>query len=710
MDSQIGLSIYDGAFQNADINFYMKSPKLTLNVLPLKLTEQKKQFSFYSENSENEDLSPLQPHELPGYLQNSVQETLYTSFESDEKADYNITISFNESHDFAKQYMNHKIYRWFCGRSRLISRDFVKNTILYYKKETDKRYHIARFDRYKIRAGYGRFTDGFELTIMYRGVMSAWMKPVYEYPGSSEDFRWVIYKGEVVKYEKIMEQEGADRNEIFPVINRDVARTLELPKNYYKAENKLKRHSEHIDRFYEKFICDEDFTGEFKPDPDGFLRIEDKEHQKLNPDAANLLFGGGVTKRDPFYGMLEGGPYKPPAVSHIELLFIFAESDRKKTANRLYKAFKKGSGSFRGLNSFARIPVHHSKDYITFSNTENPLPEIREQLRQLPRKEGVTYGAIYISPISRDDPDRDRHRVYYRVKEELLKYDITSQVIDRTSVYDPSFSYYLPNISVALIAKLNGIPWTLQKKKRKELVIGIGAFRPAGRRKTYLGSAFCFSNSGDFRGFDSFTADDTLKLAGSFQKAIKRFRDENNEIERVNLHFYKKINRRESRILMDSLRELNLDIPMVILTIHKSGSKDLVLTDRSADHYLPVSGTWMRSGSRQFLLCNNSRYNIGTEKIKSFPYPVKIYADEAGSHVPEDYSEYKQWLEDRLSDDEYAEELMLQVYQFSRLNWQTVSVKSLPVTVRYPEMVAKKFPFFDGDVIPEFGKQNFWFL
>jgi hypothetical protein len=54
--------------------------------------------------------------------------------------------------------------------------------------------------------------------------------------------------------------------------------------------------------------------------------------------------------------------------------------------------------------------------------------------------------------------------------------------------------------------------------------------------------------------------------------------------------------------------------------------------------------------------------------------------------------------------------LIDQVYQFSRMYWKSVRQQNLPVTIKYPEMVAKMVPHFDGVEIPDFGKDNLWFL
>ena len=693
----------------------MPSSSLSLNVIPLTIPESSKQFSFFKQKPDNIHAIPLNPWEMPSDLSDIYRDPLYTDFSIHDSADTTITVRFDESRKFASHFLNNRIYHWFKGKARLRGRNFIRNNVLYVtlKDKTDT--DTAAFDRFTLRASYGRLTDGFELTVMYSGTTSVLLTSVYEYDGPTTDIKNVAYDGAVYRYEDVMEMPHVDRSTVYPVINREISQRLQLSQPAWKRINKLKRHTDKIDWFYDNYIMHADFQKLFKPSEEGFMAVPDEKAGRLNPGAATLCFGNGITGRDPYQGLKTGGPYQPPSVSHMELFFIVADKDKSRLGNDLFKYLKNGKDSMAGLRSFARMPLHFSENHILFQNSDNPLPEIRKQIRNRSFNDDITYGAIYISPIHRDDPDPKKHRVYYRVKEELLKYGITSQVIHEDSITNSNFGYFLPNISTAMTAKLGGIPWTLQQPAKKELVIGVGAYRPNKLRKRYLGSAFCFTSSGDFRGFNSFSEDDHIKLAGSFQKAIKRFHRENDGMERLIIHFYKRMNREESNLIRNVLKELNLDIPIVVLTIHKTGSRDLVLTDRDKQHRLPLSGTWMRSGRNQFLLCNNTRFDNSNEKLKAHPFPIKVYIDTAeapsgssaaGSGVNSGSSNQI----DKLNDSAWVEELLEQVYQFSRLNWRSVSIKDLPVTVAYPEMVARKFPYFEGNVIPEFGKHNFWFL
>lgn len=67
-------------------------------------------------------------------------------------------------------------------------------------------------------------------------------------------------------------------------------------------------------------------------------------------------------------------------------------------------------------------------------------------------------------------------------------------------------------------------------------------------------------------------------------------------------------------------------------------------------------------------------------------------------------------FQELLEDDVLIEKLIDQVYQFSRMYWKSVSQQNIPVTIAYPEMVANIFSHFKQDYIPEFGKDNLWFL
>lgn len=79
-------------------------------------------------------------------------------------------------------------------------------------------------------------------------------------------------------------------------------------------------------------------------------------------------------------------------------------------------------------------------------------------------------------------------------------------------------------------------------------------------------------------------------------------------------------------------------------------------------------------------------------------FPVRIRLSKIDNQTDSDIS---------MSD---AFELLNQVYQFSRMYWKSVKQQNLPITIKYPEMVAEIVPHFSEAELPQFGKNNLWFL
>ena len=66
--------------------------------------------------------------------------------------------------------------------------------------------------------------------------------------------------------------------------------------------------------------------------------------------------------------------------------------------------------------------------------------------------------------IAKYDSDYEKRRIYYCIKEMLLTYSYHSQVIFKDNVSKNAFNYFLPNIQIAILAKLEGIPWRLNRQ------------------------------------------------------------------------------------------------------------------------------------------------------------------------------------------------------------------------------------------------------
>ena len=122
-----------------------------------------------------------------------------------------------------------------------------------------------------------------------------------------------------------------------------------------------------------------------------------------------------------------------------------------------------------------------------------------------------------------------------------------------------------------------------------------------------------------------------------------------------------------------------------------------MIFDNNSAEKMPYSGRFVNLGNGTFLLCNNTRYVNFQGKPDSYPFPVKLKI-----RCPNAPETINQTIVTGLID---------QVYQFSRIYWKSVAQQNLPVTIKYPEMVAQIAPHFqDSNVLENIGKDSLWFL
>jgi len=255
----------------------------------------------------------------------------------------------------------------------------------------------------------------------------------------------------------------------------------------------------------------------------------------------------------------------------------------------------------------------------------------------------------------------------------LLEYEITSQVIYCELIFDKKFkSFYYANIAAAILAKVGGIPWKLESEPKDELVVGVGAFK---------------SNEFGIR----YTCNEIKVYVQDFIK-------KKNNLNRVIIHFYKEMSYEEIKPIKDALFHLGYDdIPIFIINVNKTTSKNYIAFDVNSKELIPYSGTILNFAPNKYLLFNDTRYlNAENAKVESYHFPVKLNFQCTKPEL----------LEDKLA----IKEMIDQVYQFICMYWKSVKQQNLPVTVKYPELVAKMFPYFKNNEIPDFGKTNLWFL
>jgi hypothetical protein len=692
---------------------------MQFNLLSFKLPTETVTINLYSEKVEETHPNIVFRDELPALWEENTDtlsecKFLYCSF-TNEQAEckgnkYTAEINLTNTPRFALNYIRHLIYTHFRGRVPAVSYNFVDGVEIWLKATQTK--ETTQFHKFTLNPQHARITDGFELLVTYDGISTVYNTPVSQLSEiQPELFSLVIAGGELAKYKKLTTEQKAQIDSIYPVLSHSLARALNLPERRELNPNKYISTHNQITAFCNNYLFVADFGQVLNIDKSGFIQVSGQKIFKTSYGSNTLLFSGNRTDIAPFNG-LKNGPYQAPAVpnNNVRFFFIFHKNDTAH-ATALFNIFTKGltytdrntgveKTSFPNLAEYIKQPFYTDKNgSITFQNLDTAVQEVRQSLAQKQFIDGCTYVAIYISPIKKDDTTNPHHSIYFQIKETLLDKGITSQAIYKERHNDQYFSFHLPNIAIALLAKLGGIPWRLQDTSKDDLIVGVGAFRSYSIGKKYVGSAFCFRKDGVFQNFDCYRDNDLSKLVAGIRKALMHYVVEHETAERLIIHYYKTMSKKEAQPIIDMLYRLGLNIPVIVVTINKTETQDIVAFDTESTDLMPTSGTVVRVGGNQFLLYNSAKYDetfaAGKGK-KDYPFPIKVKITTADKSCQFDNALFA--------------ELLDQVYKFSRMYWKSVKQQNLPITIKYPEMVAEIVPHFSDAELPPFGKTNLWFL
>lgn len=735
-------------------NYTQSSPKedLHINSILFDFPSEPITFWFSREDRAGVSLTPLSHQLFPSNIETIFpglrnDEKIFTSFTRELDGFEPLSVDFNDSNNYAlvKRYYNREIKHYFAVRDKIVEPTYIGDNQVWLKSNDKQKRAIKGclyYDRYTLKVSYNYAMRTPELVISFDRPAKVYKKPVAdfikEYNDAADPFgenglnptdllsrvlrvtrreKDRSKKYDITRYEKLCraEEKGdkVDFSHIYPVVNNRLAAYLgiegeEETDNPFEKKNRYTKYFAKIQDFCKRFLWNDDFRA-ILPLMEGFTSVTAGRVQ----DASKRLifgknsYGVNVTDVVPQRG-INSGPFLHPQVTNIKLFFI-AHSSQKEEAKELYSCLKNGYGSgnssFSGLSHYLGIPFSIEKG-ISFDSIENPLPEISEALRAKSLDPSDRYIAIYLTPVSKNVKDAQQRVIYYRVKELLLHYDIALQCIEtdkmRTSLaYDQrknrsGFTYTLQNMSIAINAKLGGTPWRIAVPEKRELVIGVGAFKNMDTNVQYIGSAFSFDNTGSFNSFDYFHKDELKELAGSIQDAVLNFRNLIESPSRLILHYYKDMKEADAEIIEKALYEIEVDVPIYVVTINKTESEDFVVFDIGSSDLMPYSGRFVNLGRKTYLLCNNTRYENG-KSPEGYPFPVKMKIK--SPNAP-----------DTLDQNTVAG-LIDQVYQFSRIYWKSVRQQNLPVTIKYPEMVAQIAPYFTGGNLPDnMGRDSLWFL
>ena len=422
---------------------------------------------------------------------------------------------------------------------------------------------------------------------------------------------------------------------------------------------------------------------DFKIEAGGLKNVEQTDLNKVNINENLMLFGKEKTDINAVTGMRDYGIYKPsPKATDVKFIFVYENS---RDANQLYLYLKNGLKHYPGLWSYVGIPIRLSDIKLQYNGTDDLKNKIDNFISENLNDEYYSdLFAIVINPNSsqeKEELDEDEDPTYYTVKRKFLEKGIPTQFIQDKNIHSGSFHYFLPNISIGILAKLGGVPWRLKTKRTDELVIGFNQ-KTIGEHQ-FIGSAVFFSNDGQLGktfGFPETNSETTL--IGNLKSAIEQYiSQKESPPERLVIHYYKPQSGKEQKSIEDLIqKELRLNIPFAIVEINDSKSQMDICFDKDFSMGMPESGTYVRVSKTEYLLFNNTRYQKNPLRSVAEELPIKIaihFADTGGfSH----------------------RDLISQVYEFSRLYWKGLKQRSQPATTIYSKLIAEFTANYNGEL------------
>ncbi len=684
---------------------------LQLNIIPFNAPVPVATFAFYNnlDLAQNPNYFPIFKNDFGDLLKDIFSKDdlenlvkLYTDFQPAKEGAIEIKINLEETPRFANHYYRHLIRSYFVGKVDIMHQNFTSETELWIHepKRSTVKYNV--YNQFTLKVQHGRVAESAELVVSYDGttkVLTQSISQIHNF--KTELYNWINCDGILNRWNYLTDAQKLNHEKNYPVVSNALKPHFGIPFDVPDFKNRYPKYFEILNDFYAKYLNTDSFKAIIPLSADGFFKPADDVVQRINGTSNELQFGNGVgvePKRD----LKRLKPYKPvPPPNNVKFFFIYHKPDREKAVKEIYNILKNGYNGqypFPRMEEFISQPFEIERDAsIAFDNIDDAVTVVQKAIKNQDRLPYTKYFAIYISPISKQGKDPARNNIYHRIKEILLYEGINSQVIFKENIFKPAFNLFLPNIETAILAKLGGVPWRLKRDTTNELIVGVGAFYSVTRKSKYVGSAFCFNNEGIFKGFDCFGANDTTSIAGSIREAVGKFIASNYQATRLIIHFYKDLSKKELKPITDTLNALGLPIPVIVVTINKTESKELLAFDTTSPKLMPYSGTIVKVDAKEYLLFNNTRYEeASTPTDREHHFPIKISF----------FSSKRELLEDPAT----INQLIDQVYQFSRMYWKSVSQQNLPVTIKYPEMVAEIFPYFSKDKLPEHGKESLWFL
>jgi hypothetical protein len=661
------------------INFKILNPKIKIWISENQLSN----FQFKKIELFNELDIPTALRERPG---------IYFSFKFHPEAT-EVDLNLETKKYFLKPYVDFHLTNHFEEKKLTIRKTFIQSIQCWKYISQESKAKI--YDRISVRQLGTMHLHKLELLISYDGKSLVSSSPLSDQKFASQISKYFqenkIYETRVKPI--------SNESETFPILSLSMRKDLSIPFEGFASKNTYLEYYKKISVFYDTYLKGQSIAENITFYSEGFEEVDEMRIMRTKKVSNYLKFNGN-NDYSISNGLKKFGPYKVPPTDNLRFIFIYKNNEiHRKAANQLYIALKNGlESNFPGLKDYVKVNFELAQENKIILETNDPGNELVNKLEHYIKQEGLKYFAIYLTDHKRFDDLENNEDEYYKVKYALLQKEILSQFIYYKNIDTLNFKYHLPNIAVAILAKLGGIPWKLDTVTSAKMIVGFGVKRLDD--STYLGNTLCFKDDGEFYKFETYQRANIQTIGEALRDSINNIIIHEHFIpDKLIIHYYKTLSDEEAHEIENVLKEVNLSIPFIVLTINDTKSKDYLFFDVASKDIMPVSGTIIEIKNKtEYLLANNERHSeTQLYSIRKFPFPLKIKVNKPNNTLYDVFD---------------IKELIDQVYSFSRIYWKSINQVSLPVTIAYSKIVADLAAHFPEHCLPDqdIAHSNLWFL
>jgi hypothetical protein len=294
------------------------------------------------------------------------------------------------------------------------------------------------------------------------------------------------------------------------------------------------------------------------------------------------------------------------------------------------------------------------------------------------------------------------------------------QLVEIETIRRPKIEYILNNLSLAMYAKLGGIPWTLAPNTdlAHEIVVGIGSARLSDSRRgageRVIGITTVFSGDGQYllaNNTQEVSAEQYLEaLTHSLKETVAelrsrfgwKLRDRVRFIFHQSFKKYKDVEAEAVKTFAASLTDFEVQYAFV----HVSDSHNWMLFEPKSPgvkfgtsmkgKMVPPRGQCVPLGPYTALLTLSGPYQVKTAQ-HGCPHPVLVNIHEDSTFTSLDY-------------------LARQVFNLSFMSWRGFNPSTLPVSISYSSMIVdllghlRHVKNWNPDMLTTVLKERRWFL